>query len=355
MNPGTDSIAVFRVAGDGTLTPVEGSPFKSGGIAPISTGVAGDTLLVVNKGHDGVRRFSEEVTSVTQLRIGSDGKLSVAGRAIPLPNDTNPTQVLVTRDGDLAVVTLERGNHYVTLIRQDDGTFKQGQKTPITDEQRRIGGPGGPPGGGGPPPGQDAGGGPPGGGPSEGQDGGGGPPGGQDGGGPGLGSIPEGALGMVEHPQEPVIYSELPNYSLLMVHEYDDAGRLRFVRGVRIPKGFLACWAKVSADGRFLYVANTGEHTIAVFDVSDARSPRHLQSLAVPGPGGVVSIEIDDDAGVLYALDHFDPLDLEPGQSNRLHAFKIGEDGRLRGRGVESLRLPVGADVSPIGALWLPR
>lgn len=160
---------------------------------------------------------------------------------------------------------------------------------------------------------------------------------------------------MTEHPKAPVVYSELPNFRLLMVHEYDDAGALKFVRTVPIPKGFLACWAKVSADGRFLYVSNTGDHTVAAFDVSDPRNPRHLQSHPVPGPGGVASMQVDDEAKTLYALDHFDPLDHQPGDSNRLHAFKIGADGRLSGGDEGSVRLPVGADVSPIGMMWLPR
>ena len=355
VNPGSDTIAVFRVASDGTLSAVEGSPFNSGGIAPISTGIAGDTLLVVNKGLDGVRQVPEEQQkpTLTQFEIGSDGRLSPRGNPIALPEGSNPTQVYVTRGGELAVVTLLRGNDYVTLTRQDDGSFKQGANTPITDRMRAIGGPGGPPGGGGgPPPGAGGGGPPPG-------AGGGGPPPGAGGGGPPadpsvpLGSIPEGALGMTEHPTEPVLYSELPNYSLLMVHEYDDAGKLKFLRGVRIPQGFLACWAKVSADGRFLYVSNTGEHTIAVFDVSDPRNPKHLQTHPAPGPGSVASIQIDDEGGSLYAVDHFDPVSHEPGESNRLHAFKIGADGKLSGGDENSLRLPVGADVSPIGAQWL--
>ena len=170
-----------------------------------------------------------------------------------------------------------------------------------------------------------------------------------------LGSIPEGALGMTEHPQAPVIYSELPNYSLVMVHEYGEDGTLKFLRGVRIPNGFLACWAKVSADGRFLYVSNTGQHTLAVFDVTDPRKPKFLQSFPVPGPGAVANIQIDDDAKALYAVDHFDPLIHKPGDSNRLHALKIGADGKLSGGDEGSLRLPVGADVSPIGMMWLPR
>ncbi len=136
---------------------------------------------------------------------------------------------------------------------------------------------------------------------------------------------------MAEHPEEPVIYSGLPSFSALMVHEYDDAGALKFVRGVPIPKGFLVCWAKVTADGRFLYVSNTGNHTIAVFDVADPRNPKHLQSHPLPGPGGVGNIYLDEENKTIFALDHFDPLGMQPGDSNRLHAFKIGDDGRLSG------------------------
>ena len=290
--------------------------------------MAGDTLLVVNKGHDGVREFEEEVATVTQFKIGDDGQLSSIGQPIPLPSNTNPTQALVTRGGDLAVVSLERGDQYVTLIRQDDGTFEAGEPTPITDEQRRRSGlP--PPAGAAPPA----------------------PPPGA----PPLGSIPQGAIGMAEHPEEPVIYSGLPSFSALMVHEYDDAGALKFVRGVPIPKGFLVCWAKVTADGRFLYLSNTGNHTIAVFDVADPRNPKHLQSHPLPGPGGVGNIYLDEENKTIFALDHFDPLGMQPGDSNRLHAFKIGDDGRLSGGAEASLRYPVGADVTPIGMVWLPR
>ena len=337
VNPGSDTIAVFRVESDRTLSPVEGSPFKSGGFAPISTGIAGDTLIVVNKGQDGVRQVpeAEQKPTLTQFEIGSGGELSPLGSPIPLPKGTNPTQVFVTRGGELAVVTLLRGNDYVTLSRQDDGTFKEGAKTPITDRMRAIGGPGGPPGGGGgPPPGAGGGGPPPGagGGPPPGAAGG-APPGG--GAAPQLGSVPEGALGMTEHPTEPVLYSELPNYSLLMVHEYDEAGALKFLRGVRIPQGFLACWAKVSADGRFLYVSNTGEHTIAVFDVSDPRNPKHLQTHPVPGPGSVASIQIDDEGE--FALRGGPLRSVRPAARREQQAARLqdrrGRQAQRRGRG----------------------
>src|SRR5688500_3761959 len=51
-NRSSNTIAVFRIRRDGSLTHVEGSPFPSGGINPVSVGIAGRTLIVVNKNED---------------------------------------------------------------------------------------------------------------------------------------------------------------------------------------------------------------------------------------------------------------------------------------------------------------
>jgi hypothetical protein len=41
VNSGSNTIAVFQVNHDGTLEPVEGSPFPSNGSDPVSVGVKG--------------------------------------------------------------------------------------------------------------------------------------------------------------------------------------------------------------------------------------------------------------------------------------------------------------------------
>ena len=47
VNGGSDSIAVFHIEPDGSLTPVDGSPFPSGGSNPVSVGLSGDDVLCV--------------------------------------------------------------------------------------------------------------------------------------------------------------------------------------------------------------------------------------------------------------------------------------------------------------------
>src|SRR5205807_849789 len=59
VNQGSDTIAVFRIARDGNLHPVKGSPFPSGGHAPTSVGLVGDTLVVANNNQYGVRQLQD--------------------------------------------------------------------------------------------------------------------------------------------------------------------------------------------------------------------------------------------------------------------------------------------------------
>jgi len=49
VNSGSNTIAVFNIHPDGSLNPVSGSPFPSGGSDPVSVGLKGNTLVVVNK------------------------------------------------------------------------------------------------------------------------------------------------------------------------------------------------------------------------------------------------------------------------------------------------------------------
>ena len=52
VNSGSNSIAVFFINSDGSLTAVDGSPFPSGGSDPVSLGLNGNILTVVNKDQD---------------------------------------------------------------------------------------------------------------------------------------------------------------------------------------------------------------------------------------------------------------------------------------------------------------
>lgn len=80
VNSGSDTIAVFDVRNDGNLVPVKGSPFSSGGVNPVSVGLAGDgdILVVVNKDYDLSRPGFDpalRAPNYTTFRVNPNGKL----------------------------------------------------------------------------------------------------------------------------------------------------------------------------------------------------------------------------------------------------------------------------------------
>src|SRR3954462_14434722 len=94
-NTGSDTIAVSHIADDGTLDPVAGSPFPSGGKAPASVGVSGDELFVANKAQDGVRSLSRTKASYATFPIEADGSLTAIGKPFEVLARSSPTQTFV--------------------------------------------------------------------------------------------------------------------------------------------------------------------------------------------------------------------------------------------------------------------
>jgi 6-phosphogluconolactonase (cycloisomerase 2 family) len=101
VNPGSDSIAVFQIQQDGSLTPVNGSPFSSGGTDPVSVGVAGNTLVVVNKAFDPERK-ALTIPSYSSFRILPGGELSSQLSSVPAPTRSSPSQADISPDTRLA-------------------------------------------------------------------------------------------------------------------------------------------------------------------------------------------------------------------------------------------------------------
>jgi 6-phosphogluconolactonase (cycloisomerase 2 family) len=74
VNSGSDTIAVFHIQSDGSLKPVDGSPFPSGGTDPVSLALRSNILFVVNKNGD-FPRLSTSNPNYTTLRVERDGFL----------------------------------------------------------------------------------------------------------------------------------------------------------------------------------------------------------------------------------------------------------------------------------------
>jgi 6-phosphogluconolactonase len=96
VDAGSNQISVLRIKPDGSLQTVAGSPVASGGVDPVSIGVHHDLVYVANAGPGS----NAGDTNYKGFRLDRGGHL----RAIPnstyvLPNDSKPGQVLFNRDG----------------------------------------------------------------------------------------------------------------------------------------------------------------------------------------------------------------------------------------------------------------
>jgi 6-phosphogluconolactonase (cycloisomerase 2 family) len=95
VDAGSNQISVLRVNGDGSLTPVAGSPFASGGVEPNSIAVHGGLVYVSN------------LVSATVAPNYTGFFLTPWGRLQPIPNST---------------VTLPAGQNTGDIVLNNDGT-----------------------------------------------------------------------------------------------------------------------------------------------------------------------------------------------------------------------------------------
>ncbi len=90
-----NSISIFNVASDGTLTP-SGTPIAAGGVSPSAAVIdpSGKYLLVTNSLSDSVSVFSIDAGSGALTPVGS-----------PVPANANPSEILITPSGKFVYVT----------------------------------------------------------------------------------------------------------------------------------------------------------------------------------------------------------------------------------------------------------
>ncbi len=300
VNSGSDSIAVFDVKDDGSLVPVRGSPFPSGGVDPVSVGLAANdsVLVVVNADYD-IARPGFDVTrrapNHTSLRISPNGKLVpiphstiVAGQGGSLgPGNPNPSQALVTPDGRVVIDADSFGTAITSFTVDTSGRleFAASSDTPASEYVPFSGLP-----------------------------------------------IPSGRplpLGLAAHPRERIFYAgfgfDFPGKAA--VYTYDETGEVQFVRTV--DAGLGTCWIVINAAGDRVYTVNTLLNTISVLDTSDPLNPVNIQDFQLAGPTlGAQQAAIDSRGEYLYVVSQRG-LEQLPAEANALHVLRIGSDGTI--------------------------
>jgi DNA-binding beta-propeller fold protein YncE len=304
VNGGSDSIAVFNIAANGVLTPVAGSPFPSGGSNPVSVGLAGDTLCVVNQdqdpGHPG--RFLPNYTSF---------HVTPAGQLIPIANSTffvdagaSPSQALIAPSNKVMFGAEFLGGLLRTFRIGHGGRLIPGVAQPL-------------------PPGEFA-----------------------DTG------APPNPLGLAVHPKLPLLYVDFVTINRVGVYRYNASGNLQFLRSVP-DSGKAACWALVNKEGTRLYASNTGDSSISVFDISlDPTEPIEIQHVLLKTTGSCFQFALDSTGNFLHVVTQ----QASPKQdvtANGLNVLRVAPDGTLTEVPSSPTLLPVPNLVRPQGVAAL--
>lgn len=285
VNSGSNTIAVFNIDADGNLNAVSGSPFPSGGSDPVSVGLKGDTLVVVNKDQDPAQAGTAAgavLPNYTTFNVSPSGQLT------PVPNSTvsvamgsSPSQALIASQGDVVFGADFLGGLVQSFKLDENGALDQNLPTALPN------------------------------------------------------SIFTGLtgahlpLGMRTHPFLPILYVDITPVRKVAVYTYGPQGRLNFVRAVG-DAGAAPCWAVVNHAGTYLYVTNTGDNSIEVYSLADPLNPTEVQHFVMDSNNGgaVFSTVIDRSDNWLYVSSEQSSASASVA-ANAFHTLKIGDDGML--------------------------
>ena len=291
VNGHTNTVAVFTINSDGSLTPASGSPFSSAGRDPVSLGLfsnvlSGNTslLTVVNKNNDPNGNSGNPPPGYRNFRLSASGVMTpLIGTAVNLPAGAAPSQAMPDLGAHMMFTDEFMGVPSTITARKMQKTGKMIQVGQVAS--------------------------------------------------------PDGAvfLGTVLHPTQNVIYAALPATNAIAVLTFDSTGSLA-VDSTVADAGSVICWLAINQTGTRLYTGNTMDGTVSVFDTTIATSPVEIQLFQVSGTSPHVSnVQVDPTGQFLYALDF-----------QTLHVLAINQlDGTLSE--VSSVALPMPAQEQALG------
>jgi hypothetical protein len=279
VNSGSDTIAVFHILPDGGLAPVNGSPFPSGGINPVSVGYRNGILTVVNKNEDPNQNVPGAQPNFTNFRVNPEGRLiPIPQSTVPVAPGSSPTQALTVPSLPLVFGTEFFGGLVESFVVESNGRLLRNPPQPVPASE--------------------------------------------------FGNAPRLPLGLATHPLLPVLYVGFVPVSRIGVYRFDAAGIPAFVRSVS-DSGAAVCWLAVNKSGTRMYASNTGDNSISVFDLQDPYNPVEIQHLLLRGPGSSFQLALDNADRFLHVVSQRADAATPLGQGNAVHVLRIAADGTL--------------------------
>jgi 6-phosphogluconolactonase (cycloisomerase 2 family) len=238
---GSDEIAIMRIAADGALTPVAGSPFASGGRTPVSIALHENLVYVANRGNGAAG------ANYTGFTLDDAGVLRpLPGSTVPLPAAANPGAVFFNATG----------THLVgTRVGPDDGpSFID--SFAVGPDGRLIPAPGSP-----------------------------------------FPAQAAGPFGGAFRPTDPgqlfVVNAHAgPNHGSASAYEVSDDGTLHAIGASPFPNRQTApCWMDMAPDGRYLFTINTPVSSVSRYEILADGALDLLGSTTFSDPTGLRPID----------------------------------------------------------------
>ena len=310
VNAGSNTIAVFHILpGDGSLIPVLGSPFPSGGINPISIGLRGDQVVIINQNQNQAdpASLNGQTSNIVTLHIASDGSLVELAddTTLDLPQGSSPSQALTTNTGafvfdpEFAPPAQAPGKAPLPVgALASYNLSPTGVLTPTPANN---------------------------------------PPAAFTSTAP-SGVLKASPLGSWANPVARELYVGVTGQSALAAFTWDAAGNPSFQNLVPLT-GTAVCWVRVNHAGTRAYTSNTGSHTIDTLDiVTDPALPIDLSnSAAIGGPQGTATLmmEVDPTDEFVYVISQSNAVGgsatVRPTTRatipNELHVMQVSADG----------------------------
>jgi 6-phosphogluconolactonase (cycloisomerase 2 family) len=295
VNSGSNSVAVFCVTPEG-LQAVNGSPFPSGGSDPVSLGLMGNVLVVVNKDQDPAQNDNLVLPNYTTFQVWPNGQLTpIHNTTVSVGYGTSPSQALIASQGSFVFGADFLGGLLQSFRVDEDGRLRQNLPQALPNSVFT---------------------------------------------GLTAAHLP---LGMRTHPELPLLYVDITPINKVAVYRYDEKGNTSFVRTVA-DSGAGPCWAVVNHTGTRLYVTNTGDTSIAVYDLTDPDNPAEIQHFVMaPTTGAAFSTVIDNSDQWLYVSSEQSST-ASTTAANAFHALKVMADGTLTEPFAPAI-LPIGGNV----------
>ncbi len=240
VDAGSNQISVVLIGPDGSLAPVDGSPVSSGGVNPVSIAVSRNLVYVANQGNPGA-------TNYTGFTLESGGKLSpIPGSTYVLPSDAVPGQVLFNKNGNRLVGTRIGTSAIDSFTVDPSGRLTPAVGSPFYAQSFS---------------------------PAQGF----------------------GQLGSAFSPKKPseLFVSDAHTAAgggapgLVSSFTDDPHGVLTPVAPSPVSNdGIASCWVEITGDGNYLFVVNTGSHTVSTYSIDPHGAITFEQSTPASDLGG---------------------------------------------------------------------